>query len=269
MTWEFAAPYFSVFHILFTLRTRLIVLVGKGRLRSAEKWQFLLLFPHSDAPNGTYMVMAPQITSPLNISPVFAPLTFFCLQISTEIVAKLQCCELFVRERGLYIYNLMLSCLSRMSEWSFCESARQSEISIPEQFCTFAQFFTLIPALSCFHSPPPLVSASPVVLIWLPKEPRRGVVLGQQFCLYSEGRATRWYQNTRHFCPKFPTKIYLSDIKWHFFELRIKLSAPFETCLLCVGSNLNSHIHSSSIQHFINTKYGNRAQSVNKNFTLL
>ena len=118
-----------------------------------------------------------------------------------------------------------------MSEWSFCESARQSEISIPEQFCTFAQFFTLIPALSCFHSPPiPLVSASPVVLIWLPKEPRRGVVLGQQFCLYSEGRATRWYQNTRHFCPKFPTKIYLSDIKWHFFELRIKLSAPFETC---------------------------------------
>ena len=89
MTWEFAAPYFSVFHILFTLRTRLIVLVGKGRLRSAEKWQFLLLFPHSDAPNGTYMVMAPQITSPLNISPVFAPLTFFCLQISTEIVAKI------------------------------------------------------------------------------------------------------------------------------------------------------------------------------------
>ena len=76
-TWEFAAPYFFVFHILFTLRTRLIVLVGKGRLRSAEKWQFLLLFPHSDAPNGTYMVMAPQITSPLNISPVFALLTFF------------------------------------------------------------------------------------------------------------------------------------------------------------------------------------------------
>ena len=156
MTWEFAAPYFSVFHILFTLRTRLIVLVGKGRLRSAEKWQFLLLFPHSDAPNGTYMVMAPQITSPLNISPVFALITFFLLQISTEIVAygKLQCCKLFVREHGLYIYNLMLSCLSRMSEWSFCESARQSEISIPEQFCTFAQFFTLIPALSCFHSPP-------------------------------------------------------------------------------------------------------------------
>ena len=85
MGWEFGAQYFSVFHILFTLRTRLIVLVGKGRLRSAEKWQFLLLFPHSDAPNGTYMVMAPQITSPLNISPVFALLTFF-LQISTEIV---------------------------------------------------------------------------------------------------------------------------------------------------------------------------------------
>ena len=85
MTWEFAAPYFSVFHILFTLRTRLIVLVGKGRLRSAEKWQFLLLFPHSDAPNGTYMVMAPQITSPLNISPVFALLTFFCCKFHLKL----------------------------------------------------------------------------------------------------------------------------------------------------------------------------------------
>ena len=109
-TWEFAAPYFSVFHILFTLRTRLIVLVGKGRLRSAEKWQFLLLFPHSDAPNGTYMVMAPQITSPLNISPVFALLTFF-LQISTGIVeyGKLQFCTLFAGTWIVYLqYNAIL-----------------------------------------------------------------------------------------------------------------------------------------------------------------
>ena len=103
--WEFAAPYFSVFHILFTLRTRLIVLVGKGRLRSAEKWQFLLLFPHSDAPNGTYMVMAPQITSPLNISPVFALLTFFADFNRNCRIRKIA----VLHPIGLYIYNLILS----------------------------------------------------------------------------------------------------------------------------------------------------------------
>ena len=85
------------------------MLVGKGRLRSAEKWQFLLLFPHSDAPNGTYMVMAPQITSPLNISPVFALLTFF-LQISTEIVEyeKMQFCTLFAGTWIVYLQSIAI-----------------------------------------------------------------------------------------------------------------------------------------------------------------
>ena len=54
------------------------------------------------------------------------------------------------------------------------------------------------------HPSPTLSSASPLVLIWLPKEPQRGVVLGQHFCLYSGG--SKEISKYQTFLPKIPHK---------------------------------------------------------------
>ena len=48
------------------------------------------------------------------------------------------------------------------------------------------------------------LSASPLLLIWVPKEPQHGVVLGQQFRLYSEGKGGEDIKIPDFFAKKSP-----------------------------------------------------------------